>query len=272
LQRPSPLSTILLEQILKNKTKPVILIADDEPVNQKIFSLILEKLGYHPIIASNGEEALEKAKSAGPVFAFFDILMPKMNGFEAAKKLRSSGFSYPIIAVTATLLPEDEETLKESGINDVLIKPINLSAIQKMLEKWLSAEKKLSQGLTESDMVSVSALAVFNPKDMYDTLTNDEEIVMPLLARFIERTGCQLENFQALITSGNWTDARRDAHTIKGTASSMGGHELGKTAGVLEQACINASAEEARTAYSRVLEIFAKFKKEAEEFIQNKKS
>jgi len=226
---------------------------------------MLEKLGYDPIIAGNGEEALDKVKSAEPALAFFDLQMPKMNGFEAAKKSRSSGFGNPIIAVTATLFPEDEEKRKESGINDVLIKPINLSAIQKMLEKWLPAEKKPMQELPEHK-------AVFNSKKMFDAFTNDEETVLPLLARFIERTSGQLENFRALVLSGNWADARRDAHTIKGAAGSMGGQELSKAAGDLELACINASAEEAEATYPRVLEAFAKFRKEAEEFILSKKA
>jgi len=231
----------------------------------------LEKLGYNPIIANNGEEALEKAKSAEPALAFLDIIMPKLNGFETARELRNSGFGNPIIAVTATFFPEDEEKRKESGINDVLIKPINLSDINGILGKWLHAEKKPSQESPEQSPIPASALAVFNPKEMFDTFTGDEETALPLLARFIERTRGQLENFRALMNSGNWTDARRDAHTIKGTAGSMGGQELSKTAAVLELACINASAEEAEAAYLRVLEAFTKFRKEAEEFILTKK-
>ena len=232
---------------------------------------MLEKLEYNPITACNGEEALEKAKTAEPVLVFLDIIMPKMNGFEAARKLRSSGFNNPIIAVTASFFPEDEEKRKESGVDDVLIKPINLSEIKGMLGKWLPAEKKPSQEAPEQSPVPASELAVFNPKKMFDAFTDDEETILPLLARFIERTSGQLENFQALMTSGNWADARRDAHTIKGTAGSMGGQELSKTAAVLELACINASAEEAEAAYPRVLEAFTKFRKEAEEFILTKK-
>jgi len=74
------------------------------------------------------------------------------------------------------------------------------------------------------------------------------------------------------MASGNWVDARRDAHTIRGAASNMGGQELGKAAYALESACVNASAEEAEETFPHVLEAFAKFKKEAEEFILNKKA
>jgi len=257
---------------LKNETRSVILVADDEPVNLKIISLMLEKLEYNSVTAINGEEALEKAKTTDPVLAFIDIIMPKMNGFETARELRSSGFGNPIIAVTATFLPEDEEKRKESGINDVLIKPINLSEIKRMLGKWLPAEKKPSKEFPEQSPIPASGSSVFSPKELFNAFTNDDETVLPLLARFIERTSSQLDNIRALMTSGNWSEARRDAHTIKGTASNMGGQELSKAASILELACVNASAGEAEAAYPHVLDAFAKFKIEAEEFIQNKKA
>jgi HPt (histidine-containing phosphotransfer) domain-containing protein len=204
--------------------------------------------------------------------AFFDILMPKMNGFEAAGNLRSRGYKMPIIAVTATLLPEDEQNCKKSGINDVLIKPIKSSEIQRMLEKWLPSGKELSPANPERDPITASGQGAFNAKEMLDNFMNETEIVLPLLSRFIERTVSQLENFPVLKASGDWANARRDAHTIKGAASTMGGAELGKAADALEKACIKASAEEVEAAYPRVLETFAKYKKEAEEFILNNKT
>ena len=194
-----------------------------------------------------------------------------MNGLDAAKNLRSDGYIKPIIAVTATLLPEDEENCKKSGINDILIKPITLSGIQKILEKWLTAKTEPSPEQQERNSVYASGQAAFNPKEMLNALMNEEKTVLPLLSRFIERTRNQLENFPVIKASGGWADARLEAHTIKGTASTMGGKELGKAAGVLELACINASVEEAEAAYPRLLEAFEKYKTEAEEFILNKK-
>jgi HPt (histidine-containing phosphotransfer) domain-containing protein len=196
--------------------------------------------------------------------------MPKMNGFEAAGNLRSLGYKRPIIAITATLLPGDEQNCKKSGFNDVLIKPIKSSEIQRMLEKWLASGEELSPANPERD--PITAPEAFNAKEMLDNFMNETEIILPLLSRFIERTRSQLENFPVLKASGEWANARRDAHTIKGTASTMGGAKLGKAADALEKACINASAEEAETAYSRILETFTKYKKEAEEFINDKKS
>jgi HPt (histidine-containing phosphotransfer) domain-containing protein len=187
-------------------------------------------------------------------------MMPKMNGFEAAGNLRSLGYKKPIIAVTATFLPEEAEKCKSSGIDDLIIKPIKLAEIQRMLEKWLAVEKEPSQ---EQPM--------FNAGEMLEIFMNEEEAVLPLLSRFIERTGQQLENFPVLKVSGDWAEARRNAHTIKGAAGTMGGSKLGKVAGVLEQSCIKASVEEAEANYRLVLEAFVKYKKEAEEFILNRR-
>jgi len=260
------------ERVLKNETGPVILVADDEPVYQKIFSLILEKLGYNFVLADNGEDALEKAKTTEPALIFFDILMPKMNGFEAAENLRRCGFKKPIIAITATQTPEDEENCKKSGINDMLIKPIKSLEIQKILEKWITVETEPYPEQSEHNSVYVSGPAAFSAKEMLNAFMNEEKAVLPLLSRFIERTSRQLENFPVLVASGGWADARREAHTIKGAAGTMGGKDLGKTAGVLEQACINTSIKEVETAFTRVLEAFEKYKTEAEEYIFRKKS
>jgi len=233
----------------------------------------VEKLGYSCVLASNGEDAVEKAKTSEPALAFFDIMMPKMSGFEAAGNLRSLGYKKPIIAVTATFLPEDEEKCKKSGINDVLTKPIKFSEIKMMLEKWLVPVREpqafdlMPTGPAES---AVSGPEIFNAEEMLSAFLDDEKIVLPLLSRFIERTSSQLENFPGLKATGEWATARRDAHTIKGAAPTMGSAELGKAASALENACINASAEEAETAYPHILETFAKYRKEAEKFIFNK--
>jgi len=217
---------------------------------------------------------VEKAKTAEPVLSFFDIMMPKMNGFEAAGNLRSLGYKKPIIAVTATFLPEDEEKCKKSGINDVLTKPIKFSEIKMMLEKWLVPGREPQTFDLMPDDTATSAASgpeIFNAEEMLSAFLNDEKIVLPLLSRFIERTSSQLEKFPVLKAPGEWATARRNAHTIKGAAFTMGSEELGNAAGALEKACINASAEEAETVYPHVLETFAKYKRKAEEFINERR-
>ncbi|MDR1903144.1 MAG: response regulator [Treponema sp.] len=115
--------------------KPLILMAEDHPVNQQLFSLILDKLGYPVVLASDGLDALEKVEQNPVSLIFMDIQMPLMNGYEAAEVLRRQGYKQPIIAVTASTAEERAQCLK-AGFNDILIKPFKRSDLEQMLVKW----------------------------------------------------------------------------------------------------------------------------------------
>jgi HPt (histidine-containing phosphotransfer) domain-containing protein len=153
-------------------------------------------------------------------------------------------------------------------MDDLMKKPFEQEDIERMLQKWLNADQKISHNVTSA--ATVPKNAVFDAGDMLRYFMDDEITALPLLSRFIERTGVQLKNFPALKEAGDWETARRDAHTLKGAAFSMGGTELGNAAAVLVQACKNASREETEAAYPLVQKAFSNFKKEAEEYISSK--
>jgi signal transduction histidine kinase/CheY-like chemotaxis protein len=116
--------------------KPLILIVEDNPVNQNLFALIMQRLGYPAILADDGMDALEKT-AANPVsIVFMDIQMPKMNGYEAAEELRRRGFTKPVIAVTASALADEWEHCRAAGFDDILIKPFKRPDIERMLLLW----------------------------------------------------------------------------------------------------------------------------------------
>jgi len=262
-----------MEQITTEE-KSLVLIAEDQPVNQKLFSLILDKLGYDTIMANDGQDAIKKVQEKEPVLVVMDIQMPKMNGYEAAKSLRDMGFKKPIIAVTASVLSSERENCQNAGIDDVLIKPFKSSEIEGVLKKWIGISHGTSHDSVsipdESKTVSSTDNTVFDPAGMLNAFMNNLEAVLPLLARFVDRTVLQLENFPGLRKACDWETARRDAHTIKGAALTLCGSELGNAAAQLEKACKNASAEEVDELYPVVCEVFLKFKKAAEDFIREK--
>ena len=248
--------------------KPFILVAEDHVVNQNLYSLILTKLGYDYILANDGADALEKAQEREPDLVFMDIQMPKINGYEAAKILRGRGYKKAIIAVTASTLQDEFENCKNAGMNDVLIKPFKLTDIKAILQNFAI----LKQEVKEEPVPLTSKKAskpdyIFDAAGMLDTFMNNEKAALPLLSRFIERTRGQLEKFPALKEADNWESARREAHTIRGAALTMGGTELGNAAGCLEQACVNADKAAVDAAFPSVCEAFANFKREAESYI-----
>jgi two-component system, sensor histidine kinase and response regulator len=117
-----------------------ILIAEDNPVNQKLAERVLHKLGYTVNIASNGLEALECVKQGGYDLVLMDVQMPELDGLQATQQIRALGVEQPvIIAMTANSMQGDREECLRSGMNDYISKPIRLEGLIKLLEKW-SAE------------------------------------------------------------------------------------------------------------------------------------
>jgi signal transduction histidine kinase/ligand-binding sensor domain-containing protein/CheY-like chemotaxis protein len=122
-----------------------ILLAEDNPVNQKLANFLLTKAGYHVEVVNNGKEAVETYLADPDKFdlIFMDVQMPEMNGMEAARKIRKLGFvDIPIIALTAQAVKGDREKCLEAGMNDYISKPIKREAVFKMVKKWTLEKSK----------------------------------------------------------------------------------------------------------------------------------
>jgi CheY-like chemotaxis protein len=118
---------------------PKILLAEDNAVNRKLMTLMLEKAGYRVELAINGREVLDKVIGSGSAFdlIFMDVHMPEMDGIGATRIIREKGErSVPIIGITASTLEEDRQTCNEAGMNDYLIKPVALKQLIDVIERW----------------------------------------------------------------------------------------------------------------------------------------
>ncbi len=124
---------------IKSRQPPAIriLLAEDNPVNQKVTLQMLKKIGYEADIAANGLEVLEALERQPYDIILMDIQMPEMDGLEAAKNIRERWHNVPkIIAITAYALGGDRDRCLEVGMDDYLSKPIQLNELQSKLLKW----------------------------------------------------------------------------------------------------------------------------------------
>lgn len=118
-----------------------ILVAEDNPVNQKVIIGILKRLGFTADIASNGAEALDAFAQGEYEIIFMDCQMPVMDGYKATKAIRDSETGHiHIIALTANAMPGDEEKCLASGMDDYIPKPLSIAVIQATLDKYLSKD------------------------------------------------------------------------------------------------------------------------------------
>lgn len=121
-----------------------ILVAEDNEVNQIVFSQILEGLGYRYAIAADGEEAVRLWQERSPRLVLMDVTLPKLNGFEAScaiRTLEGEGVRTPIIGVLAQAFDRDRDQCFGSGMDDVILKPISPEALESVFEKFLALDK-----------------------------------------------------------------------------------------------------------------------------------
>jgi signal transduction histidine kinase/CheY-like chemotaxis protein len=117
-----------------------ILLAEDNPLNQKLAVFMLSKAGYHLDVAETGKEVVDRFTN-NPLnydLIFMDIHMPEMDGLEATRVLRERGYKdIPIIAMTADAMKEDREKCIGAGMNDYIAKPIKREVVFNMVRKWV---------------------------------------------------------------------------------------------------------------------------------------
>ena len=121
-----------------------ILLAEDNPFNQKVAMIMLEKMGCHVDIACTGEDAVRMLKDREYNLVLMDCQMPVLDGYEATAAIRSldgAKSRVPIVALTAYAMSADRERCLEAGMNDYLCKPITQDALVTTLSRWLAPKE-----------------------------------------------------------------------------------------------------------------------------------
>ncbi|MGB0977846.1 MAG: response regulator [Croceimicrobium sp.] len=113
-----------------------LLMAEDNEINRKLADLLFKRQGLNLDFAENGEIALQKVKEHKYDLVFMDIEMPVMSGLEATEAIRRDlgEAAPPIVALTAHAMDGDRERFMEAGMTDYLTKPIDISALNAIIE------------------------------------------------------------------------------------------------------------------------------------------
>ena len=131
----------------KLRTDVRVLVAEDNPVNQKVAVRQLERLGVAADAVANGIEAIEAVSRTEYGLVLMDVQMPEMDGFTAARELRGRGATVPIVALTANAMSGDRERCVEAGMDDYLSKPILEEELVRVLRRFLPSSSSTDSPL-----------------------------------------------------------------------------------------------------------------------------
>jgi len=259
--------------IYKNFLRGIrILVAEDNPTNQEIALAILEGAGIVVEIANNGKKAVEALQRSRFDAVLMDIQMPEMDGYEATKIIRKdSRFkSLPIIAMTAHAMKGDEEKCLEAGMDGYVSKPISQDRLFHTIWKSMEHEKKVPyykepEALKDRDITVAQTedlperLPGINIQDALGALNIEKAVFKHILIGFLKNNKESANKIRDTFDKKNWELLVQLAHSLKGSAGSIGADELYKAAQELETAGregapTSALIDRVETALNQVLE------------------
>ncbi len=223
-----------------------VLVAEDNPVNQKLAVRQLKRLGIEADAVVNGLEALEALSRTPYDLVLMDCQMPRMDGFEATRqiRLREGHVKHtPIVALTANALQGDRDRCLDAGMDDYLAKPVSEIDLASALERWLpTAEPK---GRVEP----VEAKTIAYLRQLGGA---DENFLHDLIVLYIDDAALRLSAIRAAIESGDPTELTSAAHALMSSAGNIGAMEVRAIAETIEQIGLSGSIDGAPAAASRL--------------------
>ncbi len=224
-----------------------ILLVEDNIVNQRVATRMIERLGHRVEVITNGREAVEAIASEAYDLALMDCQMPIMDGYEATRAIRQretqTGQHLPIIALTANAMHGDREKCLEAGMDDYVSKPVDQAILQELLQKWLPASpRSATERLAPNDASSASASPglVGIDHEAYDALlalcdvNETPEILCDILETFLQDTRAQLDALQQAAETIDAAQLEAAAHALKASSSNVAALGMAKLCTVLQ--------------------------------------
>ena len=216
-----------------------VLLAEDNPVNQRVAVRLLTTRGHHVTVVDTGRAAVEAVERETFDLVLMDLQMPDMGGLEATVAIRAreaeTGGHVRIVAMTAHALKGDRERCLEAGMDGYLAKPV---------------DRQLLFQTVEQHPASASAAAVeretFDPNRILRQLSGDRGLLRELGHLFIDVCPGQLANIRSAVEAGDCERLAAAAHTLKGSASTLGADRIVASADAIERLAKDGRMDAAR--------------------------
>ncbi|MBI5329112.1 MAG: response regulator [Betaproteobacteria bacterium] len=226
---------ITRHSLREERPRYAALLAEDNPVNQKLAAKLLEKQGHRVQVAENGQLALEAWRKGGFDFILMDMMMPEMDGLEATRRIRaeegSSGARVPIIAMTANAMQGDRERCLDAGMDGYVSKPVKPEVLYQEIERVL----RHHAGAPPAADAREDSQPIFDRADALSRIADDEELLTTLLDMFMADAPGYTAEIDAALAAKDVSRLIRAAHTLKGVFATFSARRGEAAAKALEQ-------------------------------------
>jgi len=223
--KPRPIVTrhTIAEQ---KRRRTRILLAEDNPMNQKLAVALLKKAGYSVDAVENGRMAIEALNRTSYDLILMDVQMPEMDGLEAtgAIRRREDGKQHiSIIAMTAHAMKGDRERCLETGMDDYISKPIEPQELFNIIEKWIRScdGKTRISGYKEYKKADCPKGVPVDLQTALSRFDGDEEFFKEMLEEFLNFVPKKLQKLDEAVKKGDNRLVEKEAHSIKGAAANI---------------------------------------------------
>lgn len=223
-----------------------VLLAEDNPINQKLLRFMLENLGVSVQVADDGRVAFDLLDSADVDLVMMDCQMPEWDGLTATRAVRERETQQdrahlPIIALTANAMAGYDETCRQAGMDDYLAKPLKETDLAQMLARWLPDHVRQDNGRRESSHTEAesctdesASAAYFDIEKLRRICRNDTSQINEMLRLFVSSTEGLLADLAIAVEARDTSQTARQAHQIKGAAAYMGAEAMTELASETE--------------------------------------
>jgi len=236
-----------------------ILLVEDNKINQKLATSLLEKQGWKITVANNGKEAIELIEKNGFDIVLMDVQMPEMDGLEATRLIRErekkTGKHIPIIALTAHAFEEDKKRCLEAGMDAYTTKPIKIQELLNIIKDVFSKYKNIVK--KEKKTIKKPS---FNLNKAMDIVDKDEEFLKELLELFVSDYPKKLKKIKEAIQNKDTETISEVAHSLKGACGNIGLDKAYELCLEIEKIGKKGTLEGVEKLYEELLEELNRFK------------
>lgn len=218
--KPTPAGTFALP--IPGAACHRVLIADDNPMNQKVARAMVGSLGFECEVVPSGSQALESIEKQGFDLVLMDCNMPGMDGFETTAEIRRrnlqdrKGGRLPVIALTASAMGGTREKCLAAGMDDYLAKPLRPEALRATLATWLPAQEGPGSAV---DANTLGALQTLDPD-------GSDGWVASLLREYLEDGPKRIQALHKALETSDAAQAIRELHNLKSNSGTVGAKKL----------------------------------------------